>query len=78
MTTHAFVTTNSDGGQLNNLLHKKKVKYSLVKKFSMMTDLANGLSYLHGQRIIHRDLGSRNVLIKGARVKICDFGCARR
>ncbi len=59
--------TNSDGGQLNKLLHTKKVKYPLVKKFSIMTDLANGLSYLHGQRVIHRDLGSRNILIKGAR-----------
>lgn len=44
----------------------------------MVADLANGLSYLHCQKVIHRDLGSRNLLISNSRLKICDFGCARK
>ena len=93
-------------------MHKKKVKFSIESKFSMMTgtftpklkalrrradqnrvhspslckplthvlaaDLANGLSYLHTQKVIHRDLGSRNLLFSNSRLKICDFGCARK
>ena len=43
-----------------------------------MADLANGLSYLHNHKVIHRDLGSRNLLLSNSRLKICDFGCARK
>ena len=53
-----------EGGQLNRLLHKTRVKLSTAQKMKLLTDLANGLSYLHANRIIHRDLGSRNVLIR--------------
>jgi len=66
------------GGQLNKILHKDKKQFTTPQKFSMMTDLANGLSYLHAQKIIHRDLGSRNLLLSNKRLKICDFGCARK
>jgi serine/threonine protein kinase len=44
----------------------------------LAADLANGLSYLHTQRVIHRDLGSRNLILSNSRLKICDFGCARK
>jgi serine/threonine protein kinase len=37
-----------------------------------------GLAYLQSLSVIHRDLGSRNVLIAAdGHAKICDFGCAR-
>eukprot|EP00277_Geminigera_cryophila_P002201 CAMPEP_0179422310 /NCGR_PEP_ID=MMETSP0799-20121207/10350_1 /TAXON_ID=46947 /ORGANISM="Geminigera cryophila, Strain CCMP2564" /LENGTH=479 /DNA_ID=CAMNT_0021196413 /DNA_START=14 /DNA_END=1453 /DNA_ORIENTATION=- len=66
------------GGQLNKILHKDKKQFETPQKFSMMIDLANGLSYLHAQKVIHRDLGSRNLLLSNKRLKICDFGCARK
>ena len=39
-------------------------------------DIANGVKYLHSKRIIHRDLSSNNVLLKGSTItaKISDFG----
>jgi len=41
--------------------------------------LLQGMCYLQGLDIIHRDLSSQNVLLKdNFVVKIADFGCARR
>ena len=43
-----------------------------------MWQLLHGLSYLHDQGVIHRDVKPENLLINDAGiVKICDFGFAR-
>ena len=50
------------------------------RKLSILTDVATGLTYLHGQdpAIIHRDLTAKNVLLDShMRAKIADFGNAR-
>ena len=49
----------------------------LIKKFHILSDVANGLQHLHLQRpaIIHRDLTAGNVLLNRHGVaKISDFG----
>jgi len=67
------------GGEVNNLMHTKKVKFSMQEKLSFMKDTAQGVAYLHSLDIIHRDLSSRNLLLTGSgRVKIADYGCARK
>jgi len=44
----------------------------------IMIDVAHGMSYLHGQRIVHADLKSPNVLLRhNYNAVICDFGLAR-
>ncbi|XP_073861800.1 tyrosine-protein kinase Srms isoform X5 [Macaca fascicularis] len=40
--------------------------------------VAEGMNYLEGQRIVHRDLAARNVLVDdGLACKVADFGLAR-
>ena len=51
----------------------------LVRKLSILRDVASGLNYLHNHKpaIIHRDLTGTNVLLdKELRAKISDFGNA--
>ena len=53
---------------------------SVALKFSVLCDIARGVTYLHEQSppIIHRDLSARNVLLNSAMVaKISDLGMAR-
>merc|ERR1712039_815055 len=41
--------------------------------------MAEGLAFLHAQRIVHRDLKSMNILLDVSQnAKICDFGLAQQ
>ena len=57
---------------------------SLKRKLFILHDVAEGLSYLHANQVIHRDLSPNNVLIKYSGVdqvppvaKIADLGVAK-
>ncbi|KAG6420091.1 hypothetical protein SASPL_116608 [Salvia splendens] len=67
------------GGTLKSYLfknRKKKLPFKVVIQLAL--DLARGLSYLHVQRIVHRDVKAENMLIGAQRtLKIADFGVAR-
>jgi len=51
----------------------------LSTKLSMLVDISEGLLYLHGQDILHRDLSSNNILLtkEGLVAKIADLGMAK-
>lgn len=52
----------------------------LARKFSLLCDVASGLSYLHAHNpvIVHRDLTAKNVLLDSSLTgKIADFGNSR-
>ncbi|XP_024969491.1 serine/threonine-protein kinase STY13-like [Cynara cardunculus var. scolymus] len=67
------------GGNLKSYLIKnrrKKLAFKVVVQMAL--DLARGLSYLHSQKIVHRDVKTENMLLDKTRtVKIADFGVAR-
>jgi len=47
-------------------------------KFSILMDTCQGIQYLHGQNIVHRDLSSNNILLtKHLVAKVSDLGVAK-
>lgn len=67
------------GGALKTYLIKnrrRKLAFKVVVQLAL--DLARGLSYLHSQKVVHRDVKTENMLLDKTRtVKIADFGVAR-
>ncbi|KAK9271654.1 hypothetical protein L1049_002017 [Liquidambar formosana] len=67
------------GGALKSFLIKnrrRKLAFKVVVQLAL--DLARGLSYLHSQKIVHRDVKTENMLLDKTRtLKIADFGVAR-
>ena len=48
----------------------------MVLQFSL--DICSGVSAVHKKKIIHRDLKPENILIKEGRLKLADFGIAKK
>ena len=66
------------GGSIAGMLKQYNTfKEPLVRNF--VRQILNGLAYLHGRNIIHRDIKGANVLVdnKGG-IKISDFGISKR
>lgn len=54
------------------------LEYSLSRpihrRFELLIQLLNALTYLHRRGIVHRDLKPANVLVENGQVKVLDFG----
>ncbi|XP_053614576.1 tyrosine-protein kinase hopscotch [Plodia interpunctella] len=63
---------------LNNYLKFQREKLHIWHLLKYATDIATGMEYVASQKIVHRDLATRNILVLHmTHVKISDFGLAR-
>lgn len=68
-------------GSLDDIIHKHKLEAWL--KLRICKEIAQGMAFLHSNRVMHRDLKPANVLVATLsreapqHVKLSDFGSAR-
>ncbi len=73
-----IVTQYCNNGDLYAVLHKNRTQHSLSQILNIGKGIAVGMAYLHGNKIVHRDLKSLNVLMDEHNApKIADFGLSR-
>lgn len=65
--------------ELKSYMEKQKQPFSQSEVKRLMIQLLQGLSYLHDNWVIHRDLKTSNLLLtNNGELKICDFGMSRQ
>ncbi|KAL2522291.1 ACT-like protein tyrosine kinase family protein [Forsythia ovata] len=73
-----IVTELMSCGSVYDFLHNQKGVLKLPAILKVAIDVSKGMSYLHQNNIIHRDLKAANLLMdENEVVKIADFGIAR-
>ncbi|PRP84155.1 putative leucine-rich repeat receptor-like protein kinase [Planoprotostelium fungivorum] len=72
----SLVTEFCDGGSLLEYLRVNECE--LEDKMKFMEEIALGMQHLHKEKIIHRDLATRNILLnRHCEAKVADFGLSR-
>lgn len=75
-----IVTEYCEGGDLDAKINElAKTKKYLEEKIILdwFVQLVLAVHYMHTRRVLHRDLKSRNIFLKGNVVKIGDFGISK-
>ncbi|KAG8711022.1 hypothetical protein FRC11_003824, partial [Ceratobasidium sp. 423] len=71
----AMVSPWMENGDLTRFLHT----HPEVDRYSLCAQIADGVAYLHQEKVVHGDLKAANILVSRDHTpKIADFGTARR
>jgi len=77
----AIVTEYCELGSLRKLLDDKSIDIPMTKVVDIVKDISKGMAHLHHEKVYHRDLSARNILVsegkKGWICKVADFGLSR-
>ena len=65
------------GNDLAEVLRKEK-KLPEDRLIHYASQILDAMLYLKDSRIMHRDLKPQNILLQKDRIKICDFGFAKK
>eukprot|EP00029_Vermamoeba_vermiformis_P010127 TRINITY_DN526_c0_g2_i7.p1 TRINITY_DN526_c0_g2~~TRINITY_DN526_c0_g2_i7.p1 ORF type:complete len:1042 (-),score=152.68 TRINITY_DN526_c0_g2_i7:28-3153(-) len=66
-----------EGGSLDTKLYNSRDEISIKTQIQWLTGIAKGLSHLHSNNVVHRDVAARNVLVHRNEPKLTDFGMSR-
>ena len=72
----AFIMEYAKDGDLLNLLSEKSLETEVIKEY--FRQLCEAVNYLHGKLVIHGDIKLENILLNESKIKLSDFGLARR
>ncbi|XP_061175020.1 dual specificity testis-specific protein kinase 2-like [Saccostrea echinata] len=78
---HAL-TEFMNGGSLDRLIADENIEMPWTLRINLSSDIAKGMKYLHSRGIFHRDLTSRNILLRVEdnvyHAVVSDFGLAAK
>eukprot|EP00051_Salpingoeca_urceolata_P005331 m.72254 g.72254 ORF g.72254 m.72254 type:complete len:397 (+) comp14241_c2_seq1:408-1598(+) len=67
------------GGSLSDIMRRRNTPMTEEQNRCICRQLLDGLAFLHGQLVIHRDLNASNILLgDGGLVKLADFGVSAK
>ncbi|PRP88093.1 hypothetical protein PROFUN_04184 [Planoprotostelium fungivorum] len=73
----SMITEFCGGGSLYAYV-RKYPNLALPEKLRLLTEIAKGMHHLHKQKVVHRDLALRNILLSSElQAKVSDFGMSR-